>query len=302
MRILITGGTGLIGRALIPELIKADHHIVLLTRNKVSAKRCFAAPTPRFEDIVDNLDDVDFNNLDAVINLAGEPIVNKRWSDKQKKILCDSRWQLTTQLSNKILAAETPPGSFISGSAIGIYGRQGERHVDENFKDFYPEFSSKLCKEWEDIALRADSDKTRVCLLRTGIVLAEQGGALAKMLPAFRLGLGGPISNGQQAMSWVHIQDMVNLIVFLLNKPELRGPFNATSPNSVSNAVFSKTLAKQLNRPCIFKVPAFVLKLLMGEMSDLLIYGQHVYPKRLLEAGFQFQYERLDSALKDLLA
>ena len=270
MRILITGGTGLIGRALIPQLNKDEHHIVLFSRDKDRAKYSFSAPRPRFENIIDNLDDIDFNTLDAVVNLAGEAIINKRWSDKQKRILCDSRWQLTTKLANKILASESPPSTFISGSAIGIYGRQGESHVDEDFDRFHPEFSSKLCKEWEALALKAESEKTRVCLLRTGIVLAENGGALSKMLPAFRLGLGGPIGNGQQAMSWIHIEDMANMIIFILNKPELSGPFNATAPESVTNKVFSNTLAKQLHRPCFFIVPAFLLKLVMGEMSDLI--------------------------------
>jgi hypothetical protein len=301
MRILITGGTGLIGQALIQELLQLEHHVVLFTRNKSTVKHRFPRPTPRLGSIIDNLDDLDFNNIDAVINLAGEPIVNKRWTPKQKQVLCESRWQLTTRLVDKIIAANTPPHTLISGSAIGVYGRQGERHVDESFDDFHCEFSSTLCKEWEAIALKAQTDKTRVCLLRTGIVLAKKEGALAKMLPAFGLGLGGPIGSGQQVMSWVHIQDMVNIVLFLLKKTELSGPFNATAPNPVSNKVFSKTLANELRRPCIFKVPAFVLKLVLGEMSDLLIYGQYVYPKRLLDAGFQFRKAHLDQALKDLL-
>lgn len=302
MKILITGGTGLIGQALIEELLQFEHQIVLFTRDKSIAKHRFSTPTPHLESIVDNVDDIDFNNLDAIINLAGEPIVNKRWTEKQKQVLCESRWQLTAKLTNKILASDTPPSVFISGSAIGVYGRQGERHVDESFDDFYPEFSSTLCKEWEAIALKAQTDKTRVCLLRTGIVLAETGGAIAKMLPAFRLGLGGPIGNGRQVMSWIHLQDMVNMILFLLNNADLNGPFNATAPNPVNNKVFSKTLANELHRPCMFKVPGFVLKLAMGEMSDLLIYGQHVYPKRLLDAGFRFRYPELNQALKNLLA
>lgn len=301
MKILLTGGTGLIGRSLVVELIRQGHFIVLYTRDKTNARQRFEAPCPHFDAIIDCLDDVDFNKLDAVINLAGEPIVDKRWTEKQKQVLCDSRWLLTRDISSKILAAETPPSVFISGSAIGVYGRQGETHVDESLTDFYPEFSSKLCLQWEKYAGKADTDKTRVCLLRTGIVLSEKGGALAKMLPAFRLGLGGPISHGQQAMSWVHIQDMVAMIIFLLEQPELRGAFNMTSPNPVSNKTFSKTLASTLNKPCIFKVPAWVLKLAMGEMSDLLIYGQYVYPQKLEDAGYVFRHPQLKSALNQLL-
>ena len=302
MKILVTGGTGLIGQALILELIKSDHKIVLLTRDKDRSKHCFAPPLPHFDSIIESLDDIDFNTLDAVVNLAGEAIVNKRWSKKQKQILCESRWQLTAKIVDKINAADNPPHTFISGSAIGVYGCQGDRHIDEDFHEFYPEFSSTLCQEWESIALKAQSDKTRVCLLRTGIVLDQKGGALAKMLPAFRLGLGGPIGNGQQAMSWIHIQDMVNLIVFLLVNTNLNGAINATAPNSVTNGVFSKALANALHKPCIFKVPAWVLKLAMGEMSDLLIYGQHVYPKKLLDAGFKFRHAELNESLKSLLA
>lgn len=302
MRILITGGTGLIGQALIKELIQSDHQIVLHTRNKHQALHRFDTPPPRFESIVESLDDVDFNALDAVINLAGEPIVNKRWTAKQKQILCDSRWQLTESIVDKISSATSPPSVLISGSAIGIYGRQGDRHIDETIGDFYSEFSSTLCKKWEEIAYTAQSEKTRVCLLRTGIVLDQHGGALSKMLPAFRFGLGGPIADGQQAMSWVHIRDMVKIIIYLLTKPELHGAFNATAPNPVSNQVFSKALARQLKRPCIFRVPAFVLKLAMGEMSDLLVHGQYVHPKRLLDSGFQFSYPDIDQALSQLLA
>lgn len=302
MRILIAGGTGLVGQALIQELIKSEHDIILFTRDTHSAKHRFSSPTPRLDSIIDNLDNTDFNKIDAVINLAGEPIVNKRWSEKQKTLLCESRWQLTAGLADRILAATTPPSTFISGSAIGVYGRQGDAHIDESFTNYYPEFSSKLCEHWEALAIKAQTEQTRVCLLRTGIVLDQKAGALAKMLPAFRFGLGGPIADGQQVMSWIHIHDMVNLIIFLLNKPELSGTFNATAPNPVSNRSFSKTLAAELNRPCVFKVPAFVLKFAMGEMSDLLLYGQYVYPKRLLDSGFQYRYEHLDKALNNLLA
>lgn len=301
MHILITGGTGLIGQSLIPELVKKGHQVVLLSRNKNTALDKFSRPTPHLEGIVEDLDKVNFNQLDAVINLAGEPIVNKRWTDRQKQALCDSRWQLTRQLVDKIKAASTPPSVFISGSAIGIYGRQNPEPIDESFTGFYPEFSHMLCQEWEKIAMQASSNKTRVCLSRTGIVLSAEGGALAKMLPAFRFGLGGPIGSGKQMMSWVHIEDMVNLLIYLLENETLFGPFNATAPNPVSNETFSKTLANTLHRPCLFRVPETVLKLAMGEMSDLLIYGQAVVPRKLLDAGFKFRYPELDSALGSLL-
>jgi uncharacterized protein (TIGR01777 family) len=301
MQILITGGTGLIGQALIPVLLKRGHQLVLLTRDKEAALHKLAKPAPHFEAIIESLEQVNFNHLDAVINLAGEPMAEKRWSTARKALLCESRWQLTRQLVEKIKSAKSPPSVLISGSAIGIYGRQDKTSIDEQFTAFYPEFSHSLCDQWEQIANAAQSDKTRVCLLRTGIVLAATGGALAKMLPAFRLGLGGPIATGEQMMSWIHLADMVSLIIFLLDQQTLNGPFNATAPHPVSNAVFSKTLAATLHRPCFFRVPETLLKLGMGELSDLLIYGQAVVPAKLQKAGFQFRYPELDAALRSLL-
>lgn len=301
MHILITGGTGLIGQSLIPVLLKKNYHVVLLTRHKETALKIFPTLAAQFEGIVEDLQQVNFDRLDAVINLAGEPIVNKRWSLKQKQKLCESRWQLTRQLVDRINAAQTPPSVFVSGSAVGIYGRQGAKVIDESFKDFYPEFSHTLCHEWEKIACQAESEKTRVCLSRTGIVLAPHGGALEKMLPAFRFGLGGPIASGEQVMSWIHIDDMVNLLVFLLENDTLFGAFNATAPNPVTNQEFSKTLAKTLHRPCLFRVPETVMKLAMGEMSDLLVHGQSVIPRKLMEAGFQFRYPELTGALEAVL-
>lgn len=301
MQILLTGGTGLIGQALIPVLLQNGHQIVLLTRDKEAAYYKLAKPVPHLDTVVESLDRVNFNHLDAVINLAGEPIVNKRWTDRQKQVLCESRWQLTRRVVEKIKEAQTPPSVLISGSAIGIYGRQDQQPIDEQFQDFSQEFSHTLCREWEQIAGDAKSDKTRVCLLRTGIVLSEKGGALAKMLPAFRFGLGGPIGSGKQMMSWIHIDDMVKLIVFLLEHAKLSGPFNATAPNPVSNEVFSKTLARTLRRPCLFRVPEIALKLAMGEMSELLIHGQAVVPEKLTQAGFEFRYPKLDAALEALM-
>jgi len=295
VNILITGGTGLIGRALIQHL-NADR-IIVLTRNlKSVAKRL-----PPEIDLVSTLADVNFDELDVVINLAGEAIVDKRWSSAQKDIICQSRWQVTQSLVEKIQSATKPPHCFISGSAIGFYGRQNASEIDENYQDVYNEFSHHICKTWEDIALRAQSDKTRVCILRTGIVLASNGGALEKMLPAFKFGLGGPIAGGKQFMSWIHIDDMVAVILAAIYQPSLAGIINATAPMPVSNQEFSETLSNVLSRPCIFRVPAFMLRMLMGESADLVLYGQNVLPKKLLKNNFKFQYPALQVALKQLL-
>lgn len=295
MNILLTGGTGLIGSALVKRW-QHQHQLWVLSRNSHKAQKQLGSDVK----VINALSAVDFNQLDAVINLAGEPIADKRWTTQQKQRLCNSRWQLTEQLVQAINAADAPPSVLINGSAIGIYGRQDASVINEDFSHYHNEFTHLLCQRWEQIALQAQSDKTRVCLLRTGIVLAAKGGALAKMLPAFKLGLGGRIGSGAQYMSWIHLTDMLRLIDFLLLHPTLTGPFNATAPTPVTNAEFSQTLAKVLHRPAVFPVPAFVLKLLLGEMADLLLTGQRVLPAHLLKAGFEFQFTTLAPALQDL--
>lgn len=293
MKIFITGGTGLIGRALI-DVLKPHHELSVLTRtpDKFEAQ----SNIQYFSDF----SGLDFSQFDAVINLAGEPIVAKRWSDEQKDILCQSRWQLTEDIVDKIEeATRSTPIRFISASAVGYYGRQDQRPINESYASPYPEFSHMLCQRWEQIAL--STDKASTALLRTGIVLSPQGGALKKMLLPFKLGGGGKIADGTQMMPWIHIDDMVNAIVFLLEHNELQGPLHMTAPEPVTNKDFSRDLAKTLNRPCLLPMPEFVLRLAMGEMADLLVYGQNAIPQRLLDAGFKFQYPKLKGALEHLL-
>ena len=296
MKILITGATGLIGTQLCAQLVKT-HSLTVLTRDSDKAKQKLGGQI----DFINALCDIDFNTLDCVINLAGEPIVNKRWSDKQKEIIRNSRIELTQEITAAIKSSSTPPHTFISGSAIGYYGRQGTQQIDEEFTQVHKEFSHTLCNDWENAARNAETDSTRVCLIRTGIVLSTNGGALQKMLPPFKLGLGGPVASGEQGMSWIHINDMVSLIEFVMNNQHLTGAINATAPTPQSNRAFSKTLAKVLHRPAIFPMPAWVLNLAMGEMADLLIFGQYVIPSKLLDAGFEFQYPDLHPALESLL-
>ncbi len=295
MRILLTGATGLIGQALCQHW-QHQHQLICLSRQPEKAKRRSALPLHWVQD----LSEVDFNQLDVVVNLAGEPIAAKRWTEQQKQRICQSRWQLTEQIAGAILQANTPPSLLINGSAIGFYGRQSTGSIDESFSTFYPDFSHDICARWENLAMRAQTDKTRVCILRTGIVLSACGGALARMLPAYRFGLGGKLGHGEQYMSWIHLDDMVNIIDFMLNKPECQGIYNATAPMAVTNQQFSKLLAERLGKPELLPLPAVVLKLLFGEMADLLLYGQQVYPKRLLDAGFHFQYNQLRPALAAL--
>jgi len=307
MNILITGGTGLIGRYFI-EKYRHQHHFTVLSRQMhpkpFSGERQAspeAAEGSTGITLIQHLES--YQNLDAfdaVINLQGESLPNKRWSEKQKQVLCQSRWQITEHISGLINQSTSPPEVFLSGSAIGYYGRQQTQHIDEDFSDCYPEFSHTLCQTWEEKAGLC-KENTRLCLLRTGIVLGKSGGALAKMLPPFYFGLGGPIGDGQQGMSWIHIDDYCQALNYLLQHKEISGAVNLTAPNPVGNLDFSRALAKQLRRPCFLPMPGPVLRLLIGEMAELLIHGQYVVPKKLLNAGFSFNYPELTQALAQLL-
>src|SRR5690554_2444402 len=296
MNILFTGGTGLIGSAFIKG-IGQNYHYTVLTRQPENAK-CILGPKVKTITRLDALKDL--NAFDAVINLAGEPIADKRWTAARKAKLEQSRWALTEQLVQLMHASENPPKVFISGSAVGYYGRQGQQPVTENSATPHPEYSHTLCKGWEDTA-QTVADKTRLSIVRTGIVLAPQGGALKKMAVPFKFGLGGPIGSGKQMMSWIHINDMVRLLHFSLEEEQCEGAYNATAPAPVSNLEFSKSLAQTLNRPCIFKVPSFVMRALLGEMADLILTGQAALPERLQRQGFEFEYPELTPALQQVL-
>jgi uncharacterized protein (TIGR01777 family) len=240
---------------------------------------------------------INLDDYDVVINLAGEPIANKKWTDKQKHKIEHSRWSITEDIVTLINAGKNPPKLLISGSAIGLYGRQEDNIIDENFSSPHDEFSHRLCERWEFLAKKAQSDKTRVCILRTGVVITKRGGALQKMLLPFKLGLGGPMGDGSQYMSWIHLEDMLQGIAHLIANEDCQGVYNFTAPNPVTNTEFSRELAASLSRPCMFKVPEFVLRLMMGEMADLVLYGQRVVPTRLEESGYKFVYPRISQAL-----
>lgn len=297
MNILITGGTGLIGRHLINAFRLINANITVLTRDSSKASKTLG------DDIkfIEGLSLAVVENQDKIINLAGEPIADKRWSNTQKEKICQSRWQITQQLVDLIQQANNPPSLFISGSAIGIYGRQENAPRNEAFLQYNQEFTHEVCAKWEDIALNASSEKTRVAILRTGVVLAKRGGALQKMILPFKLGLGASIGDGKQVMSWIHIDDMVTAILYIQNTESLQGVINLTAPEPVSNRQFSQALAASLNRPCLFSTPAWLLKMLLGEMSDILLFGQNVVPTKLIDSGFVFKYQTIDSAFANLV-
>jgi len=296
MKILLTGGTGLIGRHLVLRLQSLQHDITVVTRSPEKARRVLGAGIVFWKGLSGQQD---LDGFDAVINLAGEPIADKRWSEAQKQRLYSSRWTLTERLVELIRNSHTPPSVLISGSATGYYGDLGEVVVTEE-EPPHNEFTHKLCAQWERLACAAQSDNTRVCLLRTGVVLASEGGILGKMLPPFRLGLGGPIGNGRQYLAWIHIDDMVNGILWLLDN-DLRGPFNMVSPYPVRNEQFAHALGRALRRPAMLRVPASVIRLLMGESSVLVLGGQRALPKRLEAAGFAFRWYDVDEALGNVV-
>jgi uncharacterized protein (TIGR01777 family) len=238
-------------------------------------------------------------SFDAVINLAGAPIV-QRWTKKYKIILKQSRVDLTTVLIERLEKCPQPPQVFISGSAIGYYGPQADNELTESSPP-QPSFSHELCAAWEQAASKAKELGSRVCLLRTGIVLGRHGGALARMRLPFLLGIGGPVGTGSQWMSWIHISDMVRIIHHCLMHTEAEGVINATAPKPVRNQFFAKTYAQVLHRMAIVPMPAFVLRIIFGQMAqELLLTGQKVIPSKLLNDGFTFTYPDLEMALLSL--
>lgn len=297
MEILITGGTGFIGKALCKTLLSREHTLTVLSRRPKSVPSLCGERVAGIADLSELTPDAHF---DAVINLAGEGIVDKRWTPARKQQLLDSRIGTTRRLIEFIATAEQKPGVLVSGSAIGYYGNRGDEVLDES-SDGSDGFGADLCQQWEKAANEAAGYGVRVCIVRTGLVIGKNGGFLQRMLPPFKLGLGGRIGDGKQYMSWIHRDDLIALIEFLLNADRLEGAFNGTAPNPVTNREFSATLAKLLKRPALFPVPALVLKTAMGEMAELLLGGQRVMPKRALAENFHFRFESVQEALQDVL-
>lgn len=293
MNILMTGGTGLIGSAFIHKY-QDKHQFTVTTRNKDRAREKLGAEVT----LLSSVDEIsDIGQFDAVINLQGEGIADKRWSDSRKQALKDSRWKVTEKLAAMINKAEKPPKVFLSGSAVGYYGPQDSEPVNESDVAKEEDFAVMLCKEWERRALAAE-DAARVVLLRTGVVLAKGEGALAKMSLPYKFGLGGPLGDGNQMMSWIQLEDMIRAIQYLLEHDNLSGPVNMTAPGPVSNEAFSRTLASVMNKPHFMRVPGFVLKLGLGEMSSMLLEGQAVVPDKLRSHGFEFEYPTVREAFK----
>jgi uncharacterized protein len=294
MHYLITGGSGFIGSALCRSLIADGHRVTVLTRDIPRARG--RVPDAAF--VVDRLDFA--QDVDAVVNLAGENLAGHRWTAVRKHEFVASRIGMTKRLLNWFERQDSPPAVLVSGSAIGWYGPCGDEELDED-ADPGDDFSAHLCRDWEAEANKAEALGLRVCCVRTGIVLGADGGALKQMLLPFRLGIGGRIGSGRQWMSWIAREDIVALIRWLADSAAARGAYNGTAPSPVTNAEFARTLGTALHRPALLPTPAFALKILFGEMADILLTGQRVVPKRATAEGFAFKYPDLASALAAIL-
>ena len=296
MKILLTGASGLVGKLLIPVLKKDDHQIVRLVRSKDQANENTVYWSPLSGEIeVDRL-----RHIDAVIHLAGEPIMG-RWTDKKKERIRQSRADATHFLCKQLVQLTTVPRTLIAASAIGYYGNRPDAWVDEDAPSgtgFLPE----VCSAWEEATESARKGGIRVVNLRIGIVLSPDGGALAKMLTPFRLGMGGKIGDGKQYMSWLMLEELIGMIQFALRRESLSGPVNAVAPNPVTNLEMTRILGSLVHRPTIFAVPSLAVRILFGEMGiALLLAGARVKPVRLSEAGYEFKHPDLEQALGQVL-
>jgi len=296
MNILLTGGTGLIGRALCRHWLEQGHHLWVWSR---SPERVASLCGDRVLGIGE-LKEVDTVPFDAVINLAGAPIADRPWTQSRRRLLWNSRIGLTEQLVEWLAGRVQRPAVLISGSAVGWYGDGGERQLTEADRPLGNDFASQLCIAWEESAQRAEALGMRVVLVRTGLVLAPRGGFLQRLRPLFSLGLGGRQGDGRQWMPWIHLDDQIGLIDFLLQQPAARGPYNACAPAPVRNAEFASAFAASLGRPALLPVPAALLKLGLGELAGLILGGQKAVPARLEAAGYRFRFASLDAALADL--
>ncbi len=296
MKVLITGGTGFIGKRLVEILShKDDIEINVLTRGSTKnlGKVNYYNWNPET-----NIPNGALEGVDALINLMGENLSNKRWTDNQKKILEDSRIKNTALLLKALKKKNKGCQVIISASAVGIYPKNADREITEE-SELGTDFLADLCKNWEE-QINQFKESHRKVILRFGVVLGKRGGALTKMVPIFKLGLGGKIGDGSQYMSWIHIDDLVDIIINALHDETYHGVFNGVAPNPVTNLEFTKALAKALHRPAFLPVPRFVLKIVMGEMSSIVLDSLKVLPINLRRVSYNFKYPTIDSALAEI--
>ena len=306
MKILITGGTGFIGSSIIRKLLDDGHQAILLTRKVQGARNRLGFPGISFSEYdykADSIipDDM-MSEIDGIINMAGEPIFTGRWTDKKKRDIEASRVNITRRLVDSLARLKGKgPKTLVNASAVGYYGPRDDTEITED----YPagsDFMSRAALNWEKEALKAESLGIRTVVLRTGIVIEKGGGALAKMIPTFKLFIGGPVGTGRQYFSWIHMDDITDLYIKALTDKKMSGPINATAPNPVTMGEMSRALGRVLKRPSWFPVPAFLAKIVIGGSAEIVVTGQRVVPRKLQSMGYRFKYENIEDALRASLA
>ena len=296
MTVVLAGGSGFLGSKLRAQLERDGHRVVNLTRSprRDGPSDVRWQPDGSAGQLAPHLE-----GADAVVNLAGENIAGRFWSEARKAQLRNSRLLATRTIVHAIAACERPPKALVSGSAVGYYGAHGDETVTERTPPG-TDFLARLCVDWEQEARAVDSAKTRLVIVRTGVVLGADGGALKKMVLPFKLGLGATMGSGDQYMPWIHVGDWVSMIGWLIGADRAMGAFNASAPTPVTNRDFTRTLGRVLRRPAVFHAPAFVLKIGLGELANMLLTGQRVLPAAAEEMGFRFAYRELEPALRSL--
>lgn len=301
-RIVITGATGLIGKKLVNALIERNDEVVIFSRDIKKTRLIF----PSIKEVIEwdyqkpDLWKSNLENSDAVVHLAGSNLFAKRWNNEFKKSIIESRQVSTKNLVDAIKLCNKKPEVFISASGIGYYGDCGDKILIED-SPIGNDFLAEVCKIWESESAKVEPANVRSVQIRTGLVLSPEDGALKQMLPAYKMFFGGPLGNGKQWSSWLHIDDIVGIYLNAIDNKKLSGPVNAASPNPVTMKEFAKILGKVLNRPSIFPVPKFVLKLVVGEAAEVVTASQRVIPDKLIKSGYEFKFTNLEVALRDLL-
>ena len=296
MTVVLAGGSGFLGSKLRAQLEREGHRVVNLTRSPRPDRK---GDLPWQPDGSAGQLAAHLEGADAVVNLAGENIAGTFWSEARKAQLRNSRLLATRTVVRAIAACERPPKALISGSAVGYYGAHGDEIVTERTPPG-TDFLARLCVDWEQEARAGESAKTRLVILRSGVVLGADGGALNKMILPFKLGLGASLGSGDQYMPWIHVDDWVSMLVWLIGADRAIGAFNASAPTPVTNRDFTRTLGRVLRRPAVFHAPSFVLKIGLGELAEMLLTGQRVLPAAAEELGFRFAHRQLEPALRSL--
>ena len=300
-KLLLTGATGFVGKVLVPKLIEEGYELTLLARNVEKAQKLFPLPIQIFkwDAMRDEVPAAALEGVEGIVNLIGEGIADKRWSPTRKRLLEESRTLPLQKIARSLKIQNIKAKVIVGASAIGIYEDRAEEYLSES-SESKSGYLGKLCQDWESETQKVPAD--RHCMLRIGIVLGQDGGALKSMLPPFRIGFGGRLGNGQQWMSWIHIEDLSNMILHSLKTESMAGPINAVAPTPVRNLEFTKAIASGLKRPAPFPVPTIAIKLLFGELSKVLLSSQKVSAEKVLGNGFRFKFPLIEEAMKDILA